>query len=300
MGRFTRISEAALRQWGYPDGPIEISYPFEDYGDHKSIVVRRDYLVDSRYRLSMPLDTDIDAETASLVRVEYDRLLLVSQESSGEECGLARVSRTFAAVPQDHIERGAQNVQLFGLNMPAGSWQRAWVSSSLSGGYYYFNGIPAAWRGNSLLMSFPVGDYKSYLNFWVYCTPEGVCRIKESDAPRYGIYTVPQYLTASWYQNKSRAARVATVDGFTRYSYRLLSSADTPLVLPQKLTPFYRSDPGSAGTSEITVLSSLTVPTADEYLAMADAHEAYQYADATVTKWMGNIYEIAAPYVFAC
>ena len=296
----TSISAEKLRQWGFPDGPVDISYPFEDYGDHKSIVIKRDYLVDSRYRLSLPLNTDIDAETAAAVRVEYDRLILVSQTSAGESCGLSRVTRMFATVPQDHIERGAQNVQLYGLSMPDGAWQEAWVTSTLSNGYYYFNGIPAAWRGNSLLMSFPVGEYNSYMNFWVYCTPEGVCRIKQSDAPRYGMYTVPPHLKAFWYKTRARAARMATVDGFTRYSYRLLSSPDAPLVLPQKLTPFLKNDPNSVATSEITILSSLTVPTADEYIAMVDAHEAYQYADATVTKWMGNIYEIAAPYVFAC
>lgn len=296
----TDISENKLRQWGYPDGTPDISYPFEDYGDHKSIIVRRDYLVDMRYRQSLPLDSDIDADTAAFVRVDYDRLILVAQTSSGEECGLARISRTFATVPQDHIERAAQNVQLFGLSMKAGAWQRAWVSSALSDGYYYFNGIPAAWRGSSIFLSFPVGDYGSILSFWAYCTAEGVCRVKESDAPRWGLYTVPRHLTASWRKDKSRAPRMATVDGFVRYSYRLLSSADTPLVLTQKFSPFLRNDPGGAATSEITILSEQTVPTADEYVAMSDAREAYQYADATVTKWMGNIYEIAAPYVFAC
>ena len=134
MSAFTDISESTLRQWGFPDGPIDISYPFENYGDNKSIIVKRDYLVDARYRLSMPLDTDIDAETAALVKVEFDRLILVSQTSAGEDCGLARVTRTFATIPQDHIERGAQNVQLYGLSMQAGAWQQAWVSSSKYGG----------------------------------------------------------------------------------------------------------------------------------------------------------------------
>lgn len=299
MSAFTNISESTLRQWGFPEGPIDISYPFEDYGDNKSIIVKRDYLVDARYRLSMPLDTDIDAETAALVKVEFDRLILVSQTSAGEDCGLARVTRTFATIPQDHIERGAQNVQLYGLSMQAGAWQQAWVSSSKYGGYYYFNGLPAEWRGSSVLLSFYIGDYGSTMRFWAYCTADGVCRIKESDAPRWGIYTIPQYLNAYWRKDKSRAARMATVDGFIRYSYRLLSTPDTPLILPQKFTPFWRNDPGSAATSDITILSSTTVPTAVEYLAMVDAREVYQYAEATVSKWQGNIYEIAAPYVFA-
>ena len=106
----TTMSEADLKLRGIPEGMPSVSFPFSNFGDVETKLIRQ------KYRCLLPavywgLDAPIDTETALTAGVNSDDYFVVEESEPTNVCaGVVEVERTFATIPNAYTEFESQIV----------------------------------------------------------------------------------------------------------------------------------------------------------------------------------------------
>lgn len=112
----TNMSEADLKLRGIPEGMPSVSFPFSNFGDIETKLIKQ------KYRCLLPavywgLDTPIDAETARTAKVNPDDYFVVEESEPTSVCpGVVEIERTFATLPPAYTEFESQIVNYPGIS----------------------------------------------------------------------------------------------------------------------------------------------------------------------------------------
>lgn len=329
---YNRMDIPALYSSGQPDGPIKIDFPFADYGDTTTLTISRDYLVKDKYYTPLKLDSKINlpeildlkyedpsfdfgsgaswpvdlplnlaALNGASVRLPPNaaKAILVSQGAPQDAGGgLARVARTYATIPLPRNERAVQSATFFGYS-GAGTGNSETAPCNVEEGSPHFtvSGFPDSWQDGariSVKYSYEywvTGGHKRFGDVIVYGTIfGGVSKILSVTFSEWNHRTTGT--TATLIQAvANRDPYAANADGFNKYTYAHIpsDSITNPLIslVGMKVAP-----PNN-------ILTASTSPTVTEYQQWIRDKRAYQFADTSISRWMGNIYQIITPFVFS-
>lgn len=330
---YNRMDVAALYSSGQPDGPIKIDFPFADYGDTTTLTISRDYLVKDKYYKPLALDTKINlpeildlkyedpffdfgsgapwpldlpmnigvplsAASVKLPPNAADAMLVSQSAPQDAGGGLARVTRTYATIPLPRSERAVQSATFFGYS-GAGTGNSETSPCDVEEGDPYFTvkGFPDSWQDGARISvkysySYWIGQgHQASGDVIVYGTISGgVSKILAVAFNEWNHRTTGT--TATLEQAVAdREPYAANADGFNQYTYAHIpsDSITDPLV----------SLVGTKVAPPNNILTASTSPTVTEYQQWIRDKRAYQFADTSISRWMGNIYQIITPFVFS-